>query len=57
MTESPAEYLVLNDISPELLQALREVLKCGYGKINVIIEDHKIKLIEKSVSVKVEAKV
>lgn len=56
MTETRAPYLqadsekIIQDISPELLAALREVLKCGYGQVEVIIEDSKIKFIKKIVS-------
>lgn len=43
----------LNQIAPELLKAIREVLAVGYGEVVVVIADSKIDLIEKKVSVKV----
>jgi hypothetical protein len=52
MTESQAAYQV-NDISPELLKALRDVLIAGYGEVVIKITDYKIDVIEKKVSVKV----
>ena len=52
MTESQAAYIV-NEISPELLKAIREVLTAGYGEVIVKIADGKICVIEKKVSVKV----
>jgi hypothetical protein len=53
MTETQAVYQV-NDISPELLKAIREVLSAGYGEVVVKIADGKIDVVEKKVSVKVK---
>ena len=52
MSESQAAYQV-NEISPELLRAIRDVLAAGYGEITVKIADGKICIIEKKVSLKV----
>jgi hypothetical protein len=51
MTETPAVYL--SEIPEELLRALREIIRCGYGEIVIKIADHKIDVIEKKESVKV----
>jgi hypothetical protein len=52
MSETQAVYQV-NDISPELLKAIREVLSAGYGEVVVKIADGKICIIEKKESVKI----
>jgi hypothetical protein len=43
----------LNDIAPELLKAIRDVLAVGYGEVVVVIADHKIDVIKKTESAKV----
>lgn len=52
MSEVQASYHV-NEIAPELLKAICEVLTAGYGEVIVKIVDHKIDIIEKKESVKV----
>lgn len=52
MTEFQSTY-DMNEIAPELLRAIRDVLAVGYGEVIVKIADHKICIIEKKESVKV----
>lgn len=52
MSESQATYQV-NQISPELLKAICEVLSVGYGEVVIKIADGKIDIVEKTISVKV----
>jgi hypothetical protein len=53
MTETQAVYQG-NEISPELLKAICQVLAAGYGEVVVKIADGKIVLIEKKESVKIK---
>jgi hypothetical protein len=52
MSETQAVYHV-NEIAPELLKAICDVLTAGYGEVVIKIADHKIDIIEKKESVKV----
>ena len=40
----------------EILQALREVLKAGYGKVIITIANFQVETVEKTISVKVAKK-
>jgi len=51
MSESQAAYHV-NEIAPELLKAICDVLTAGYGEVIIKIADHAIVIIEKKESVK-----
>ena len=53
MTESQSAYCAETIKDQEILAALREVLKAGYGKVIITIADYQIKEIEKSTKVRV----
>lgn len=53
MSEQQANYNAGNMRDQEIINALREVLRAGYGKVIITIADHQIKEIETSTTVRI----
>ena len=52
MTETQAAYHPDKLRDQEIIDALREVLNAGYGKVIIFIDKHQITEIEKSIKVR-----